>query len=195
MRRHFGGTVWKFRKDRFDYILVDTPPSLSLLTVAAPAGSILHAPKPAPVASRHIIGQMLPDGRTLGDTLLEPTRIYALDCLALVAGQLLQRGAHAYVNYCLGCHSETEHPGVAEHVGKDAPNGPFDACKANGKTIGENCSGRFTGDREVIRAYDQPMLNDAGKLIGELQLIYNKARQAAITKELSEIVGGAEALK
>jgi hypothetical protein len=22
---------------------------------------------------------------------------------------------------CLGCHSETEHPGVAEHVGKDAP--------------------------------------------------------------------------
>jgi len=29
--------------------------------VAAPAGSILNAPKPAPVASRHIIGQMLPD--------------------------------------------------------------------------------------------------------------------------------------
>ena len=35
---------------------------------------------------------------------------------------------------------------------------------ANGKTIGENCSGRFTGDREVIRAYDQPMLKDAGFL-------------------------------
>jgi len=33
--------------------------------------------------------------------------------------------------------------------------------------------------------------DNAGKLIDELQLIYNKARQAAITKELSEIVGGA----
>jgi F-type H+-transporting ATPase subunit gamma len=36
--------------------------------------------------------------------------------------------------------------------------------------------------------------DNAGKLIGELQLVYNKARQAAITKELSEIVGGAAAV-
>jgi F-type H+-transporting ATPase subunit gamma len=36
--------------------------------------------------------------------------------------------------------------------------------------------------------------DNAGDLIGELQLIYNKARQAAITKELSEIVGGAAAV-
>jgi F-type H+-transporting ATPase subunit gamma len=36
--------------------------------------------------------------------------------------------------------------------------------------------------------------DNAGKLINELQLIYNKARQAAITKELSEIVGGAAAV-
>ncbi len=36
--------------------------------------------------------------------------------------------------------------------------------------------------------------DNAGKLIQELQLIYNKARQAAITKELSEIVGGAAAV-
>jgi F-type H+-transporting ATPase subunit gamma len=35
---------------------------------------------------------------------------------------------------------------------------------------------------------------NAGDLIGELQLIYNKARQAAITQELSEIVGGAAAV-
>jgi F-type H+-transporting ATPase subunit gamma len=28
-------------------------------------------------------------------------------------------------------------------------------------------------------------------VIGELKLVYNKTRQAAITKELSEIVGGA----
>ena len=36
--------------------------------------------------------------------------------------------------------------------------------------------------------------DNAGNLIGELQLIYNKARQAAITTELSEIVGGAAAV-
>jgi F-type H+-transporting ATPase subunit gamma len=36
--------------------------------------------------------------------------------------------------------------------------------------------------------------DNAGKLINELQLIYNKARQAAITQELAEIVGGAAAV-
>jgi F-type H+-transporting ATPase subunit gamma len=36
--------------------------------------------------------------------------------------------------------------------------------------------------------------DNAGELIGELQLVYNKARQAAITQELSEIVGGAAAV-
>jgi F-type H+-transporting ATPase subunit gamma len=36
--------------------------------------------------------------------------------------------------------------------------------------------------------------DNAGEVIGELQLIYNKARQAAITKELAEIVGGAAAV-
>lgn len=36
--------------------------------------------------------------------------------------------------------------------------------------------------------------DNAGELIDDLQLIYNKARQAAITQELSEIVGGAAAV-
>jgi F-type H+-transporting ATPase subunit gamma len=36
--------------------------------------------------------------------------------------------------------------------------------------------------------------DNAGNLIDELQLIYNKARQAAITQEISEIVGGAAAV-
>jgi F-type H+-transporting ATPase subunit gamma len=36
--------------------------------------------------------------------------------------------------------------------------------------------------------------DNAKKVIGDLQLIYNKTRQAAITKELSEIVGGAAAV-
>jgi F-type H+-transporting ATPase subunit gamma len=36
--------------------------------------------------------------------------------------------------------------------------------------------------------------DNATKLIGTLNLIYNKARQAAITQEISEIVGGAAAV-
>ena len=36
--------------------------------------------------------------------------------------------------------------------------------------------------------------DNAGNLISELQLIYNKARQAAITQEISEIVAGAAAV-
>jgi len=36
--------------------------------------------------------------------------------------------------------------------------------------------------------------DNAGSVIGELKLVYNKTRQAAITKELSEIVAGAAAV-
>ena len=36
--------------------------------------------------------------------------------------------------------------------------------------------------------------DNAGGLIDELQLVYNKARQAAITQEISEIVSGAAAV-
>ena len=36
--------------------------------------------------------------------------------------------------------------------------------------------------------------DNAKKLISDLQLVYNKTRQAAITKEITEIVGGAAAV-
>ena len=36
--------------------------------------------------------------------------------------------------------------------------------------------------------------DNAGRLIDELKLIYNNARQAAITQEIAEIVGGAAAV-
>ena len=36
---------------------------------------------------------------------------------------------------------------------------------------------------------------NAGELLKDLKLLYNRSRQAAITKEILEIVGGAEALK
>jgi F-type H+-transporting ATPase subunit gamma len=45
-----------------------------------------------------------------------------------------------------------------------------------------------------MTAMDNATVN-AEELIGKLTLNYNRARQAAITKEISEIVGGAEALK
>ncbi|RZL53520.1 MAG: dihydroxy-acid dehydratase [Variovorax sp.] len=38
------------------------------------------------------------------------------------------------------------------------------ATTANGKTLAENCEGRFTDDRKVIFAYDEPMKKDAGFL-------------------------------
>lgn len=36
--------------------------------------------------------------------------------------------------------------------------------------------------------------DNAGNMITELNLLYNKARQAAITQEISEIVSGAAAV-
>ena len=36
--------------------------------------------------------------------------------------------------------------------------------------------------------------DNAGDIINDLQLVYNKARQAAITQEISEIIGGAAAV-
>ena len=36
--------------------------------------------------------------------------------------------------------------------------------------------------------------DNAGTIIDDLQLAYNKARQASITQEISEIVGGAAAV-
>jgi F-type H+-transporting ATPase subunit gamma len=36
--------------------------------------------------------------------------------------------------------------------------------------------------------------DNAGDIINDLQLVYNKARQSAITQELSEIVAGAQAV-
>ena len=45
-----------------------------------------------------------------------------------------------------------------------------------------------------MTAMDNATTN-ASDLIHDLQLSYNKARQASITKELLEIVSGAEALR
>jgi dihydroxy-acid dehydratase len=39
------------------------------------------------------------------------------------------------------------------------------ALTVNGKTIGENCRGRESGDRDVIRGFDNPLVADAGFIV------------------------------
>ena len=46
---------------------------------------------------------------------------------------------------------------------------------------------------ERVRAM-KAATDNAGTVISDLKLVYNKTRQAAITKELSEIVAGAAAV-
>jgi F-type H+-transporting ATPase subunit gamma len=56
--------------------------------------------------------------------------------------------------------------------------------------VNENMASEQSARMVAMRAAS----DNAGKIIGELQLIYNKTRQAGITKELAEIVGGAAAV-
>jgi dihydroxy-acid dehydratase len=52
---------------------------------------------------------------------------------------------------------------VAELIGAGHLPHP-EAVTVNGKSIGENCGGRFTWDRDVIREFDKPILKQAGFL-------------------------------
>ena len=58
------------------------------------------------------------------------------------------------------------------------------------QAVSENMASEQSARMVAMRAAS----DNAGKIIGELQLIYNKTRQAGITKELAEIVGGAAAV-
>ena len=58
------------------------------------------------------------------------------------------------------------------------------------QAVAENMSSEQSARMVAMKAAS----DNAGTLIDELTLIYNKSRQAAITKELSEIVGGAAAV-
>jgi len=41
----------------------------------------------------------------------------------------------------------------------------------------------------------QAMVDNADEMLSTLELSYNRARQSAVTQEITEIVGGVEALK
>lgn len=58
------------------------------------------------------------------------------------------------------------------------------------QSVVENGASEMAARRVAMKA----ATDNAGDLIKELQLVYNKARQAAITQEISEIVGGAAAV-
>jgi F-type H+-transporting ATPase subunit gamma len=58
------------------------------------------------------------------------------------------------------------------------------------QAVAENMASEQSAKMVAMKAAS----DNAKKLIDDLQLSYNKARQAAITQELSEIVGGAAAL-
>ncbi len=53
----------------------------------------------------------------------------------------------------------------------------------------------FTSEHSARMLAMKNATDNAQKLVGELTMLRNKMRQASITKELSEIVGTAEALK
>ena len=58
------------------------------------------------------------------------------------------------------------------------------------QSVAENMASEQSARMVAMKAAS----DNAGNVINELQLIYNKTRQAAITKEISEIVGGAAAV-
>jgi F-type H+-transporting ATPase subunit gamma len=58
------------------------------------------------------------------------------------------------------------------------------------QSVAENMASEQSARMVAMKA----ATDNAGTLINELKLVYNKTRQAAITKELSEIVGGAAAI-
>ena len=58
------------------------------------------------------------------------------------------------------------------------------------QSVAENMASEQSARMVAMKAAS----DNAGNVIGELQLVYNKTRQAAITKEISEIVGGAAAV-
>ncbi|HJV83073.1 F0F1 ATP synthase subunit gamma [Noviherbaspirillum sp.] len=58
------------------------------------------------------------------------------------------------------------------------------------QSVAENMASEQSARMVAMKAAS----DNAGNVIGELKLVYNKTRQAAITKELSEIVAGAAAV-
>jgi F-type H+-transporting ATPase subunit gamma len=58
------------------------------------------------------------------------------------------------------------------------------------QSVNENMASEQSARMVAMKAASE----NAATIIDELQLIYNKSRQAAITKELSEIVAGAAAV-
>ena len=53
----------------------------------------------------------------------------------------------------------------------------------------------FASEQAARRTAMESATDNANEMISKLELVYNRARQAAVTQEISEIVGGAAAAK
>jgi F-type H+-transporting ATPase subunit gamma len=96
----------------------------------------------------------------------------------------IQSGAGDKGGYAWDYIYEPDAPGVIEELLKRY----IEALVFQG--VAENMASEQAARMVAMKA----ATDNAGNLIGELKLIYNKTRQAAITKELSEIVSGAAAV-
>ena len=82
---------------------------------------------------------------------------------------------------------------VAQHLGENTVRTiAMDSTEGliRGQAVMENVASEHAARMVAMKAAS----DNATKLIGTLNLVYNKARQAAITQEISEIVGGAAAV-
>jgi ABC-type molybdate transport system ATPase subunit len=87
-------------------------------------------------------------------------------------------------NFTLDIHFHTPGRGVTAVFG----------ASGSGKTTLLRCIENAACEQAARMVAMKSASDNAGDIIDELQLAYNKARQAAITQELSEIVGGAAAV-
>ena len=57
------------------------------------------------------------------------------------------------------------------------------ALTVNGRTMGENCKGKLSWDREVIKAYDAPLKEDAGFIVLHGNLFDNAVMKTSVISE------------
>ncbi|MDE1571111.1 IlvD/Edd family dehydratase [Aquabacter sediminis] len=57
------------------------------------------------------------------------------------------------------------------------------ALTVNGRTMGENCKGQFSWDRNVIRSYDDPLKTDAGFIVLRGNLFDNAVMKTSVISE------------
>ena len=143
----------------------------------------------------------------VGAQVLEPFNKGDVDALYLVYNEFKSAMTQQVVVERLLPVAHNEATGAAAKRDADAGVTPFEFEPGKGPLL--RVLAPMYVDISILRALYESMASELGsrmtamdaatknakEMIGSLTLVYNKARQAAITKELMEIVGGTEALK